>query len=318
MQLIQFKIRGLGDIPETGWIPIKPRLTIIRMNGKKATRHLMKAIQTINPPYHCKEKHPFRNFPTEITLSTGQRKRIQPFKRTVVFAVFNSPPSLVTELGAMTDSLYETDRIEVGRRLDYSRWINFVELASSSRWSEVSANIEKLTNSAPLSGAGQEKVLRLMQEMKSSDRIKGQAAQILVDWLTDIRNNHSDADLIDSVIGKVGRASLYNDARRIIEQRMPLFLSSDMDNFKKFITEGHRHQAGEPNRFSAVTLMDLTDNSDPDIDQLLDLMDDTIDSTKQCLCFIGKDCRLHSRFYQRTVWVNEIIAASAPAPRSTR
>ena len=79
----------------------------------------------------------------------GHTRRINPAKRTIALAVFNATPDLVQELSSIGDWFYETDRIEVGRRFDYSRWINFVELASSTRWSEISSDIEDLLAGRP-------------------------------------------------------------------------------------------------------------------------------------------------------------------------
>lgn len=318
MQLIQLKIRGLGDVPETSWIPIKPNVTIARVNDQTAGRHLLHAIQTVNPPYDCLEELPFRNYPAEIITDTGYRKRIQPFRRTIALAVFTSPPALVAELGSITDPLYETDRIEVGRRLDYSRWINFVELASSSRWSEVSADVQRLADAASLSVPRQKPVLHLIGEMKSTDRIKGDPLNLLDDWLTDLRTCSADTDLIDSVMEKIRRAAFFADARRLVEKRMPLFLSSNLEKCIGFSGEAQRSGSEAQNRFAAIMLVDLLGSSDSDVNNLLDSLHNTGRSQNQYLCFIDEHCSLRARYNQMAISEDEITAASAPANRYTR
>jgi len=318
MQLIQLKIRGLGNVPQTSWVPVKPDMTIFQVNDKPAARHLLQAIQTINPPYDCGKEQPFREYPTEIITASGHRKHIQPFRRTIALAVFNAPPSLVTELGSITSLLFEADRLEVGRKLDYSRWINFVELASSSRWSEISADILSMVDRASFPGTRQKKIRHLVGEMKSTDRINGETMNVLDDWLTDLRTYQRDTDRIDAVIEKIRRAAYFSDARRLVENRMPLFLSYRMDEFRHITGEQHRAGSDKSPRFPPVMLIDLLDESDPDIPRLLDTLHDAVVPQNQCLCFIPGNCSLETRYHRAAVSENEILSARVPAARHAR
>ncbi len=143
MNLIKMKIRGLGTTPETHWLDIGKGLTLFHLPGPETAKAFIKAIQTINPPYHCRTQKPYSDMPKTIK-DNGHTRIIKSQKRTVSIGVFTSTPPLVEQLAACSPLFYETDRIEVGRRLDYSRWINFIELASSTRWSEISEEIKEL------------------------------------------------------------------------------------------------------------------------------------------------------------------------------
>lgn len=318
MQLTQLKIRGLGTVPETGWIPIKPRVTIFRTSDDSTARCLQNAIQTINPPYDCREKHPFADYPTEIITASGHRKRIQSYRRTISFAVFSTPAPMVLELGSLTSALYETDRIEIGRRLDYSRWINFVELASSSRWSEVSADIRKLVDPASSLDILPEQVQQLIGTMKDTDRVKEESAQILDDWLSGLQNRVTDIQLVQSVREKVRRWALFNAARQVVEKRLPLFLSSDMAGLNA--TSGESIQIGAANSASSqpIMLLDFLHGSDTEVNRRLDSLHDPGLHPHQYLCFIGKHCRLQTGYEQAVVDEHNILAASGSAARPTR
>lgn len=149
---------------------------------------------------------------------------VRPEKRTIVFGIFDSPPTLVRDLAAITTYLYEADQIEIGRRLDYSRWINFVEIPSSSRWSELSADIEKLSESLPGESAPPPDVRRLLQELKPTDRIKGTAGDQLAEWLVTLKKNGPDEVHLETTLKKVLRWKRFNEARHTLDLVFPLFI----------------------------------------------------------------------------------------------
>lgn len=296
MQLIQLKIRGLGNVPETDWMVIKSPVTIFRFDDQSVARSLMLAMQTLNPPFDCRKIDPFQEYPTKSVNRDGHQKVIQPSRRTISFAIFNSSPSLVTELGSISELFYETDRIEVGRRLNYSRWISFVELAASSRWSEIEADIKQLQKIVPASAPFQEPIRNLIIGMNCSDRIKGETATLLDEWLSDIRTHHVDKKVIASVIEKVRRSSNFKEAQRIVKTRIPLFLVSGMNDLRNTLEKSQRNNSIEPIRFPPVMLVDLLDNSNEEIIQLLNSLHESTAEKNQYLCFISKRCPLPDRY----------------------
>jgi len=317
MQLAQLKIRGLPKLPDTGWIALKPRLSIIRTPDTERARHLIRAIQSINPPWDCRREHPFQSIPAETNTVSGYRKRIAPSKRTIALAVFNCPPSLITELGALFDPLYETDRIEVGRRLDYSRWMNFVEMASSTRWSDVSEAIDQLAEYGSGIGMTDQSIRRLIAGMKRTDRIKGESMQQLDHWLNRLRARHPSPGTIDDLIGTVNRAAYFAEARRIVEQRMPIFLTCGVDTVSALSAHSTENEDSEADRFPPVWIMDVLDESDTRATQLLDSWArDT--ARNQTICFINNQCRLHQGLHQYVVPDILTSAAGEPVSRLAR
>jgi hypothetical protein len=315
MRLSRLKIRGLGDVPETCWMTIDPHLTIFRIGDRTTSHRLLRAIQAINPDYAYGVQQPFRDYPTEIISNDGYRKRIDPEKRTVGLAVFNASSSLVTELGSITSTLYATDRIEVGRKLDYSCWINFVELASSCRWSDVSADIGKLMETdPPLSRS--HSLANLVGGMKETDRIRGEAMDILSDWLNDLRGGHADQELIGSLISKIRRASYFADARRVVAARMPLFVSMHRVDLFRSAADVSPVNSADTGRYPPVVLLDLLDVPETDTSRLLEVLGG-VASQNQYLCFVSEHCPLRPGTDLTVVGENDILAAGAPTARRT-
>jgi hypothetical protein len=226
MKLIQARIRGLGPLTESRWFDLNPHLNLLRFPEQKYGRNFLRILQTINPTYAIDTVKPFADFP-KYTKKDGHTRRVDPAKRTVALAVFSATPHLVKELAVLNQWLYETDRIEVGRRLDYSRWINFVELASSTRWSEISDSVQTLLNEAhrlapdritPLSD--------IIRNLKPEDRVKGKLQDLLKRWLHDLppRLRESSRELIETTHTAVLRADHFHTAGEIVRTRLPLFI----------------------------------------------------------------------------------------------
>lgn len=232
MKLIQARIRGLGTFMESRWFDLNPHLNIFQFPEQKYGRRFLRILQTINPPYAIKSLEPFSDFPKYIDQD-GHTKRLNPAKRTVALAVFSATPRLVKELAAIDPLLYETDRIEVGRRLDYSRWINFVELASSTRWSEISDDIQTLLNQTQHLAPDQASpVADIIKNLKPTDRIKNSLQNQLVSWLQNLppEIRKDSAQLIDTTTTAVLRAEHFHAARKIVRDRLPLFVELDCSN----------------------------------------------------------------------------------------
>jgi len=140
--------------------------------------------------------------------------------------VLSSHPELVHELAVVSPLFYETDRIEVGRRLDYSRWINFVELPSSTRWSEISDGITKLLAFQDVSDK-HNAISELISSLKPSDRITGETLTLLDAWLALLNRGATTSERTEreELIASVNRAKYFDNARNIIDRRLPLFLT---------------------------------------------------------------------------------------------
>lgn len=228
MRLLQIKLRGLGDLPVTNWVTLSRTLTLLRFTDTQVGRQVLEAVQALNPPYDCLSERPFDNLPMEETVAGGYRRAIIPEKRTIVIGIFDTPSALVKELGVLTPPLYETDRVEVGRRLDYSRWTNFVEISSSSRWSEVSEDIRRLLHDYP-EGSEAGAVRRLLNEAVPSDRVKGAMAEELAGWLATLEDRRSEIDHYPDILEKVHRARKFKEARELLSGRLPQFLAINGD-----------------------------------------------------------------------------------------
>jgi len=227
MKLIQARIRGLGALTESRWFELSPHLNLFQFPLEKYGRNFLRMLQTINPPYAIETVQPFADFPKYIKQG-GYTKRVHPGKRTVALAVFSATPALVKELATINPVLYETDRIEVGRRLDYSRWINFVELAASTRWSEVADNIRILLDEAHrLAPERTHPLAEIMRSLKPSDRIKDTLQDQLINWLEDLPPElwQSSRQRIETTQTAVLRADHFQAARDVIRSRLPLFVA---------------------------------------------------------------------------------------------
>ncbi len=186
MKLIKARIRGLGRTMESRWFALTPHLNLFHFPDDDGRAGFFQALETINPPYSCQSVQPFADFP-RFNKHQDHARKVVAGKRTVALAVFNSTPNLVADLAAITPLLFGTDRIEVGRRLDYSRWINFVELASSSRWSEISTDLGRLLDlTRTLAPAKASELAEIITPLRPSDRIRNDLQKRLTDWLADL------------------------------------------------------------------------------------------------------------------------------------
>ncbi len=281
MRLRQLKIRGLGSLPETDWIALSGTTTLLRLPDKSMGRQFLKTVQSINPPSDCRIDQPFKDLPLETVSANGHRRVIAPEKRTIVFGIFETPSSLVRELGAITPPLYETDRVEVGRRLDYSRWINFVEIASSSRWSEVSKDITNLLLQQSTGGADTSNIKRLLAETAPSDRIKGNMLEQLATWLTGLQSRLPEPGDLDDILEKVLRASRFSEARALMERRLPQFIRGRYgEELQRLL---HLKVSDNDSRISPVILIDCFDAA---------LSEKTGAEIPEVLFYLAKRCQI--------------------------
>ena len=226
MKLIKARLRGLDTLTETRWFDLSPRLNLFQFAKPRQGRNFLRILQTINPTYAIKTEKPFAGF-QEYQEPNGYRRRVNPAKRTVALAVFDVTSGLVEELSAASDLLYQTDRIEVGRRLDSSRWINFVEVASSTRWGTISDDMKALLHTARRVAPGMVPSLSgLIDNLQPSDRIKGGIKDQLSHWLKELppEVQQESKKRIEALRTGVHRVDHFEAARAIVRTRMPLFV----------------------------------------------------------------------------------------------
>lgn len=230
MILVKLKLRGLGEIPRTDWIEVAAGLNLLEVKNGAQQRGLVDALTTISPPYQCREVDPFADLPRQISRQ-GRTRRIVPHRRTIAIGVFTSGPDLVQELAEISPVFYATDLIEIGRRLDYSRWINFIELASSTRWGEIAAEVDALLDTGGLAPGNAEQLRRRIDTLAPTDRIKGDIMNELAACLEDAAAGAAPDDERDRLIGllhRVLRARHFTAARAVVEQRLPLLAALDL------------------------------------------------------------------------------------------
>lgn len=81
--------------------------------------------------------------------------------------------------GPFDPSLYELDQVEVGRRLDNSRWLNFVEISQSLKWSDISDKLHLLLECED--GFFREKYT--LPRFNTGDRLRGEVGRMVSIYL---------------------------------------------------------------------------------------------------------------------------------------
>ena len=221
--LQKIRVRGLGEVPQTEWKPITPKLTIFTSPSSYNMHGLLQALETINPSYDCSLHQPFKHYPL-ITRQGDYQKRVRPHKRTVALAVFAAQPASAKALGKITPHLYGADRIEVGRKLDYSQWVNFVEIASSTRWSEMQARFKTFLLLAESSLSDEERTL--IKRLRPTDRIKGEIANSLSNIVNNLimhrKIDYSTGEL-NNLQSQINRAYDFIRAKDYVKKTLPVF-----------------------------------------------------------------------------------------------
>jgi hypothetical protein len=136
MEIAKFRIHGHRLVRDSQWLELHTGLNVLGSPITQACGGLIRALQTINPPCALEQTDPFHDFPRFEHRPTYTRWVI-PAKKTAAIAIFNADPAMVHALTPYDQSFYEVDRIEVGRRRDLNRWLNFIEMVNASRWQDV-------------------------------------------------------------------------------------------------------------------------------------------------------------------------------------
>ncbi len=217
MRLIQAKIQGTGTTLATRWFEIHRQTTAICIADADARTSFIQGLHAINPD----ELHPcpdlFADTPRLVSTNDHLRK-IMPHKRTIAMGIFAASPELVKELGQLSPDLYETDRIEVGRRLDSSRWLNFVEISSSTRWAEISQDMQPILAS-PAAAASH---YRFLKSLSPTDRVKGKIRDELISLLDDFSAaNPACGATVEQLRESIRRVDYFHEARNEVYRRLP-------------------------------------------------------------------------------------------------
>ncbi len=224
MKLIQAKLRGTGPLLKSGWFQLSSGLNQFHFSNPVEGTHFLRALQTLHPLTSCSTTLPFQDLP-HFEERGGYTRHIQPSKRTIALGVFAATAEIVGELGELDQNLYETDRIEIGRRFDYSRWMNFVELSSSNRWKDVGEQFKELLEFRPqLNQQIALDALDFTNSLKGSDRVKGEIAEKLVLFLQNLDESCKNLDLYHETLELIHRADHFQTAREILFRRLPLLI----------------------------------------------------------------------------------------------
>ena len=227
MQLLKFRIPGHPLLPDSAWLDVGRGLTVLQTEKPEQAQALLRMVQTINPPYDCQSVNPFGDLPLSSSNQLYSR-RIIPAKKTAALAIFAASPELIGALTEIDPYFYETDRIELGRRRDYSRWMNFVELPSSARWSEIAPLVVPLLALARADDAQTIDSLRAaLAQWQGGDRIKDHKAVLLQAQLDVLRTllPQSAQPRLVPCFQAVARAQHCQEAKAVVASRLPLFLS---------------------------------------------------------------------------------------------
>jgi hypothetical protein len=227
MQLLKARLNGVGSLAQSDWFDLSPGLNFFHIPSTKLREAFLRQLATLNPlpPFSCAEA--FGDVPATLSERSYPRQ-LNPSKRTTALAVFAADPSLIVELGKIESILDGVDRIEVGRRLDGSRWLNFVEIASACRWREIDADValllEALRQHHP---AIRQLGIGITSGYEPSQRIKDNLEKDLAAWLSRVLEESAPIEmrpLAERVFHEVTRPSRVAEAKRLVVQKLPTFI----------------------------------------------------------------------------------------------
>jgi hypothetical protein len=226
MNLLTFRLIGHPAIPSLSWLEVGPGLNVLKTDREAQGPALLQTLQTINPPYDCRSINPFADFPDHTIGQQGIRKIIAS-KKTAALAIFAASPQLVEALAVLDPLFYETGWIELGRRRDCSRWMNFVELSGSARWSEIAAIVNPLLPLVSPTAAAADELRAAMGAWRGTDRIKDQRALQVKAQLQTLRTllPEEHRARLDPCFQAVDRADHFSRAKELVAGRLPIFLS---------------------------------------------------------------------------------------------
>lgn len=223
MELIQAKIRCLPGVADTGWFKPGRGLSLLTSESPGLGSVILMGLEALNPLYDIEEADPFREH-QRTWLQGNFTRTVITSKKTAVCTIFAADPHAVKQLATLDDSLFETDRIEFGRRLDYTRWVSFVEIPASGRWSEIREEMtalrEVLASRTLLHDAPS---TPFPDNVKNTDRLKGDLSQQCKRWLHS-NSRHWQGDtkkLYNHCLERVGLHDRFTLACRYLDESLP-------------------------------------------------------------------------------------------------
>lgn len=227
MQLAKAKVAGHHVVNNSGWFPVNKKLTILAGTDGAGKSTILKGLLALNPIPSQKQRNTFIDYPKYLQKKE-YRKKIDPAKKTAAFGIFTCNKTLLNLLVNIDPVLYEADMIQVGRRLNLSRWITFVEIASSTRWSEIEQDTFSLQDFVVTQTNAQKLVDQFEQfsHTKSTDRITGELAEKIGAWLNTIEKfiDATHRTLFDRVRFGVYRFNRFTNAKQAVSDHIPYFL----------------------------------------------------------------------------------------------
>jgi hypothetical protein len=227
MQLLKARLNGVGCLAQSNWFDLSPGLNLFHIPNTKLRQSFLRQLAAINPlsPFSCSEA--FGDL--VATLDEGGNSRhLNPSKRTTALAVFAADPNLIVELGKIEAILDCVDRIEVGRRLDGSRWLNFVEIASACRWWEIDADVTQLLEGLHQHHPAIRQLgIDITAGLETSRRITDVLEKDLATWLSRVLEENTFVEyrpLAERVLHEVTRTSRVAEAKRLVVQKLPTFV----------------------------------------------------------------------------------------------
>lgn len=227
MELLQFRIRAHKSLADTHWVQVKDGINILACEDPKAVQAAFELLQTIQPSSSI-HLQPLTSNTRQSVRQEGYSKRVIAHKKTAVFAIFSADNTLVRTLAPLDEALYELDRIEVGRRIDHSRWMNFVELSSSTRWSEIDQQLRQLLDD--LTKQCPPERLQPLKEMialrKGTDRLHRGLDKDLIKQLTALSPvlDPAQKEIYAILLHATQRSQRFIQAKKEIYPQIPFFI----------------------------------------------------------------------------------------------
>lgn len=287
MNLIQFRIRCHRNLSDSHWKEVKEGINVLGLKDPNASRAILEYLSTIRPLTAGSLRH-LQDSAGLSYREGAHTRRVIPHKKTAAITVFTADPPLVKILAELDSDLFETDRIEVGRRLDHSRWMNFVEIPSSSRWKEIKPIVNRLLThlAGHKTGLDLSSLRELISPLKDTDRMRRGLDERLLDAM------HPIAPQVPSPLEKeyteaiklIQRNQRFSRAKEKVFKALPYFIlltpvkRTGQKDLHQSITLLVREAANKSQLLQqdkSVILIDCTTASADDISSTCSILEET-------------------------------------------
>lgn len=230
MKLAKIKTRYLTNFVDTGWLELKQDITLFVADDSDQIPSFFKLLEAVNP-FSSASAHLY-DYP-EFIEKGGYSKRVQPAKTTTAYTIFEGDNELVKRLGELDPSLYELDQIEVGRRLDNSRWLSFVEISQSSKWGDIKEGVDRLLETVDAS------CQRHCEppSLKASDRLRGEVGKTISTYLTALLQCVAEPDrkVLKEIIFTANKDQRFQEAIESTYSYLPQLCYVEADEIERVI-----------------------------------------------------------------------------------